>query len=34
MFDEEMVEEFKIEAFELLDEGEANLLAIDRGEGV
>ncbi|MAF91730.1 MAG: hypothetical protein CL674_10715 [Bdellovibrionaceae bacterium] len=32
MFDEEMVEEFKIEAFELLDEGEANLLAIDRGE--
>lgn len=32
MFDEEMLEEFKIEAYEMLDQGEANLLALDKGE--
>lgn len=31
MFDEEMLEEFKIEAFDMLEEGEANLLNLDKG---
>lgn len=32
MFDESMIEEFKVEAYDMLDEGESNLLALDRGE--
>lgn len=31
MFDEAMIEEFRIEALELLEEGEVGLLAIDKG---
>lgn len=32
MFDDEMIEEFKVEAFELLEEAERDLLALDRGD--
>ncbi|MFK8138204.1 MAG: response regulator [Bdellovibrionales bacterium] len=31
-FDQEMIEEFKIEAFDMLDQAESSLLAIDKGE--